>query len=118
MSRIETIQQEVCNRYGISRADMLGPRRFSQFVKPRFIAMAIAQDLLVDQPYQVIGEMFGKRDHTTALSAIRRVNEWRRNADFDREYHEVRESISAMINPMFCHRGQAVFRSVRKGAVQ
>ena len=119
MSRIDTIQQEVCERYGISLNDMLGPRRSRQLIKPRWLAMAIVQDLLPDQSYPMIGNKFGKRDHTTALYAIRGINKMRQDAEFDREYHELRESVSAMINPTFRHKSKAMFSTCRnKGEIQ
>lgn len=114
MSRIETIQAEICARYGVTRDELMGPRRFRKHTLPRFMAMALVQDLIPDQSYPMIGRHFG-RDHTTVINAIKRVNVLRRNPSFDSEYHETRSAIQARITPMFRHRD---FTTCRKGAAQ
>ena len=117
MSRIATIQSEVCAHYGITREEMLGPRRFRKYTRPRFVAMAIVQDLIPDQSYPMIGCHF-RRDHTTVINAVRNVNERRKDAEFDLEYQKMRSAIQARITPMFRHRDKEQFRTVRKGAAQ
>lgn len=115
MSRITTIQAEICRRYNLTQDQLVGKRRFGEYVKPRFIAISIANDLLDKPSYAMLGRVFGGRDHTTTGNAIRKVNEWRRDPAFDRTYHELRASIEARATPVFRHRD---FSTCRKGAAQ
>lgn len=67
------IQSLVANHYGITRVDMLGPRRKAVFIKPRHIAMYLARKL-TKHSLPELGHHFGGRDHTTVLSAIRKIS--------------------------------------------
>lgn len=66
------IKQAVGIHYRVSVEDMVSQRRQKYIVLPRFVAMYLCKQLT---PFSlpVIGRDFGGRDHTTALSAIRRV---------------------------------------------
>lgn len=69
---IPPIAKFVARHYGVDYADMLGPRRTANLVRPRQIAMYLAKTICKKSlPYT--GRRFGGRDHTTVLHAIRKV---------------------------------------------
>lgn len=65
------VQRAVCRYAGISRADLKGRNRKRFYVRPRIVAMYLAREL-TGQSFPLIGRLFD-RDHTTCLSAWRRV---------------------------------------------
>jgi hypothetical protein len=71
--RIETIQKVVLARFPtVTRNDINSARRTKDVVLPRQIAMYLARHL-TPKSLPAIGRGFGGRDHTTALSAIRKI---------------------------------------------
>lgn len=70
---LEDLQRAVCNLFGVHLSDLRGPSRRHAVTLPRHIAMFLARDAL-RLPLPTIGERFGNRDHTTVLSACRRVS--------------------------------------------
>lgn len=70
---IRSIQRVVCRHYGVTLADLLSPRRHASIVLPRHVAIYLARKL-TERSLPEIGRRFGRRDHTTALSAVRRIN--------------------------------------------
>lgn len=69
---VRCIQEVVCREFGISRAEMLSQRRTKNLIVPRHIALYLSKKL-TPLSLPSIGKRFGGRDHTTALSAIRRI---------------------------------------------
>ncbi|MFM2343846.1 MAG: hypothetical protein RLZZ210_454 [Pseudomonadota bacterium] len=69
---IEYIQKIVAIFYGINVADMSSRKRTANVTKPRQIAMFFAKELTA-KSLPEIGVMFGGRDHSTILHAIRKV---------------------------------------------
>lgn len=70
--RIETIQIAVTRLYGVSRIDLLSSRRSADVVRPRQVAMYLAKTLTL-RSLPEIGRLFGGRDHTTVLHAVRKI---------------------------------------------
>ena len=62
--------------YRIRMADMHSARRARAVARPRQIAMYLAKQL-TPRSLPEIGKMFGGRDHTTVMHAVRRVDELR-----------------------------------------
>lgn len=60
--------------YGIPWLDLVSARRTGDLIKPRFVAIWLLRDLT---PWSMpkIAKYFGRRDHTSILHAIRRVDE-------------------------------------------
>jgi hypothetical protein len=58
---------------GVTWADLKGPRRTRAFVLPRQIAVYEVHRRRQDLSLPQIGRLFGGRDHTTALSSIRKI---------------------------------------------
>ncbi|PKQ38138.1 MAG: chromosomal replication initiator protein DnaA [Actinobacteria bacterium HGW-Actinobacteria-1] len=69
---INTIQQEVCKFYSISKNDLVGNKRSQAIVYPRQVAMYLAREL-TDMSLPRIGAEFGGRDHTTVMHATAKI---------------------------------------------
>ena len=76
---IADIQQATCTAYGLTAIDMIADRRGRAVAHPRQVAMYLAR-YLTPQSLPAIGRMFGDRDHSTVLHAVRGV-EARMEAD-------------------------------------
>ena len=73
---IEEIQRRVAAHYNIKPAELSSSRRAQAVVRPRHVAMYLAKQL-TSRSLPEIGRKFGKRDHTTVMYAIRRIEELR-----------------------------------------
>ncbi len=62
----------VSSFFEISTADLIGRVRDKEFVEPRQIAMFLLRDTL-NMSYPFIGTKIGKRDHTTAMYAWKKI---------------------------------------------
>ena len=71
---IEEIQRKVSEHYNIRQSDLIGPRRVRTIARPRQIAMYLAKQL-TSRSLPEIGRHFGKRDHTTVMHAVRKIEE-------------------------------------------
>jgi chromosomal replication initiator protein len=69
---VELIQKTVADYYKIKVADMYSKRRPSAIAMPRQVAMYLAKEL-TQKSLPEIGELFGGRDHTTVLHAVRKI---------------------------------------------
>lgn len=68
---------DIAHKHGLTYADLVGHRRWRHMVPARDEAMAAVKALKVDgdkwsYSLPVIGRLFGGRDHTTVLTALRR----------------------------------------------
>jgi len=70
---VEDIQKAACNYFGIKMSDLKGKRRHRTVTYPRQIAMFICRQRL-GTSYPELGERFGGKDHTTVISAVRKIN--------------------------------------------
>lgn len=71
---IEDIQKRVADRYNIKFSDMSSPRRIRSIARPRQVAMYLSKTL-TPKSLTDIGKKFGKKDHTTVMHAIKKVEE-------------------------------------------
>ena len=69
---VENIQKTVADYYKIKIGDMYSKKRPASIARPRQIAMYLAKEL-TQKSLPEIGEMFGGRDHTTVLHAVRKM---------------------------------------------
>lgn len=69
---VKNIQQVVAEHYKVDVKDILAHRRTSDIVLPRHVAMYLTKKL-THRSLPEIGRMFGRRDHTTVLFAIRKI---------------------------------------------
>lgn len=70
--RLTDVEQVVCDVFGVSENDLRGTSRKQASTQPRMLAMYLARRL-ANVPYSEIGEHFGKRNHSTVMSAERKV---------------------------------------------
>ncbi|MGB6242193.1 MAG: chromosomal replication initiator protein DnaA [Castellaniella sp.] len=73
---VENIQKTVADFYKIKVADMYSKRRPANIALPRQIAMYLAKEL-TQKSLPEIGDLFGGRDHTTVLHAVRKITDLR-----------------------------------------
>ncbi len=69
---VEDIQRVACTYFGIRLADLKSRRRHRAVSFPRMIAMYICRQRL-GTSYPELGERFGGKDHTTVISAVRKI---------------------------------------------
>ena len=69
---VENIQKTVADFFNIKVADMYSKKRPANIARPRQIAMYLAKEL-TQKSLPEIGELFGGRDHTTVLHAVRKI---------------------------------------------
>lgn len=73
---VENIQKMVADYYKLKVADLYSKKRSRIIARPRQIAMWLCKEV-TPHSYQMIGESFGGRDHTTVLHAVRTVEDLR-----------------------------------------
>jgi chromosomal replication initiator protein len=69
---IEDIQQRVAGAFGISRAELVGSSRAATPLRARQVAILLTREA-TDLSLPQIGRLYGGRDHSTILNALRRV---------------------------------------------
>ncbi|MHB0976933.1 MAG: chromosomal replication initiator protein DnaA [Candidatus Aquicultorales bacterium] len=69
---IQSIIQEVCKYFSISKSQIVSHKRSQSVVYPRQIAMYLSREL-TDLSLPRIGEEFGGRDHTTVMYAVSKI---------------------------------------------
>ncbi|MFW6124775.1 MAG: chromosomal replication initiator protein DnaA [Pirellulales bacterium] len=69
------IEQAVCNLFGVKPAGLKSPRRSRQLSQPRMLAMYLARKH-TQMACSDIGRYFGGRNHTTVVSAQKKVSAW------------------------------------------
>ncbi|MCD6499202.1 MAG: chromosomal replication initiator protein DnaA [Deltaproteobacteria bacterium] len=69
---IDVIIKQVATYYDVKISDIKGKRRQKTIALPRQIAMYLARTL-TNHSYPEIGAAFGGRDHTTVISAVRKI---------------------------------------------
>ncbi|HEU4599230.1 MAG TPA: DnaA/Hda family protein, partial [Solirubrobacterales bacterium] len=93
----EEIQQRVAERFGISRAELVGSSRAATPLRARQVAIFLTREL-TELSLPQIGRLYGGRDHTTVLNSLRRVEA---GLDEDSDLAEkVRELRGAIHNPV------------------
>jgi len=81
----------VARDYGVSVADMLGPRRTARLVEPRHVAIWLARDLL-ELSFPALARAF-RRDASTVQHAVRRANELLGNPVVQHRVDRVRSAL-------------------------
>src|SRR5262249_53984422 len=69
---VETVMKEVANYFGVSIADLRGQSRLANIARPRQIAMYLSRKL-TKASYPDLGQRFGGKDHTTVMSACKKI---------------------------------------------
>lgn len=90
---VENIQKTVADFYKIKVADMYSKKRPASIARPRQIAMYLAKDM-TKKSLPEIGELFGGRDHTTVLHAVRKIaDERQRNTELNQQLHVLEQTL-------------------------
>ncbi|MFO1326315.1 MAG: chromosomal replication initiator protein DnaA [Rubrivivax sp.] len=90
---VENIQKTVADFYKIKVADMYSKKRPASIARPRQIAMYLAKDM-TKKSLPEIGELFGGRDHTTVLHAVRKIGDERqRNTELNQQLHVLEQTL-------------------------
>ena len=71
---IDEIIRKVTDHYGVNLTDMLSARRTRSIARPRQVAMYLSKKL-TSKSLPEIGRRFGKRDHTTVIHAVKKIEE-------------------------------------------
>lgn len=69
---VEDIQREVCHHFKLRTGDLFGKDRHKSVAFARHVAMYLCRQRLKCS-FPELGRAFGNRDHTTVMSAVRKV---------------------------------------------
>ncbi|NYT65314.1 chromosomal replication initiator protein DnaA [Alcaligenaceae bacterium] len=90
---VENIQKTVADFYKIKVADMYSKRRPANIAMPRQVAMYLAKEL-TQKSLPEIGDLFGGRDHTTVLHAVRKISDARtKQAELNHALHVLEQTL-------------------------
>jgi chromosomal replication initiator protein len=90
---VENIQKTVADFYKIKVADMYSKKRPASIAHPRQVAMYLSKEL-TKKSLPEIGELFGGRDHTTVLHAVRKVSADRsKNTELNQQLHVLEQTL-------------------------
>lgn len=90
---VENIQKTVADFYKIKVADMYSKKRPASIAKPRQIAMYLSKEM-TQKSLPEIGELFGGRDHTTVLHAVRKISQARQqDTELNQQLHVLEQTL-------------------------
>jgi chromosomal replication initiator protein len=90
---VDNIQKTVADYYKIKVADMYSKKRPASIARPRQIAMYLAKEL-TQKSLPEIGDLFGGRDHTTVLHAVRKIGAERQQvAELNQQLHVLEQTL-------------------------
>ena len=90
---VENIQKTVADFFKIKVADMYSKKRPASIAHPRQVAMYLAKEM-TKKSLPEIGELFGGRDHTTVLHAVRKVAADRtKNTELNQQLHVLEQTL-------------------------
>lgn len=75
MIRLADIERTVCSFFGLTGRELKSESRSRTVSHPRMLAMYLARKHTTT-PYSEIGQHFGGRNHSTVMSAERKVQDW------------------------------------------
>ncbi len=71
---MESVQEIVCESFGLSRDELVSASRTARVTWPRHVAMYLAREH-TQESLPAIGQAFGGRNHTTVMHAVRKTTE-------------------------------------------
>lgn len=90
---VENIQKTVADYFKIKVADMYSKKRPAHIARPRQMAMYLAKEL-TQKSLPEIGELFGGRDHTTVLHAVRKLSAERQtDTELNNQLHVLEQTL-------------------------
>ena len=73
--RLADVVRVVCGLFGVKSKDLESESRVRTISQPRMLAMFLARKH-TQSAYNEIGQHFGGRNHSTVMSAERKVQQW------------------------------------------
>jgi chromosomal replication initiator protein len=73
--KLQEIEQAVCQLFGLNDSDLKSNKRTRVVSQPRMLAMYLARKH-TQSAYKEIGDYFGGRNHSTVISAEKKVETW------------------------------------------
>ncbi len=73
--RLTDVERVVCQVFGVKAKDLKSDSRVRTLAQPRMLAMFLARKH-TQSAYSEIGQHFGGRNHSTVMSAERKVQQW------------------------------------------
>jgi chromosomal replication initiator protein len=90
---VDLIQRAVADYYKIKVSDMYSKRRPTSIAAPRQVAMYLAKEL-TQKSLPELGELFGGRDHTTVLHAVRKIADARgKDSELNHALHVLEQTL-------------------------
>lgn len=89
VTTVEDVQRAVCDHYRIKIAQLTGKERHREVALPRAVAMYLAR-VHLGTSFPQIGARFNGKDHTTVISAVRKIEK------LAGEDSEVRQTLDAL----------------------
>ena len=86
---VDLIVNTVAEHFNLAAADIRGSKRNSEIVQPRQIVMYLCRNM-TNMSFGAIGDSLGKRDHSTVMHGIRRVE------DDLSQYEEMRRTVDVL----------------------
>lgn len=90
LKTVEDVQRAVCEYFNIRMGDLKSHRRHRSVAHPRMVAMYLCRQRL-GTSYTELGDRFGGKDHTTVMSAVRKIG-----GLIDKEDQDVRGTVEAI----------------------
>jgi len=92
---VELIQKAVAEYYKLKVADMYSKRRPNSIAMPRQVAMYLAKEM-TQKSLPELGELFGGRDHTTVLHAVRKIGQQRaKDSELNHALHVLEQTLKS-----------------------
>ncbi len=92
---VELIQKTVAEYHKIKVSDMFSKRRPTAIARPRQVAMYLAKEM-TQKSLPEIGELFGGRDHTTVLHAVRKIAQLRaKDSELNHALHVLEQTLKS-----------------------
>ena len=73
--RMPDIERVICDLFGLETSDLKSAKRTRSLSQPRMLAMYLARKH-TQAAYSEIGQYFGGRNHSTVISAERKIHDW------------------------------------------
>lgn len=91
----QLIVDVVCEHFNVAKEDITSKKRNSEYVMPRQIIMYLCRNM-TDTSLQAIGKLLSKKDHTTVIHGIKKVEE---RIACDEELRNKIETIKKKLSP-------------------
>ena len=89
----ELIIEVVAEHFGVSLEDITSKKRNSEFVQPRQVVMYLCRKL-TDTSYVNIGKLLGKKDHTTIIHGVNKIeDELKSNEELNSKVETIKKKI-------------------------